>query len=113
MGATGAEFVLVFDNGHASEFNTLLLNEWMAHTPPEVLAENFDLPVSAFRNIPLDDTWIFQGPTPMPLAQAQAAVKSPLGEPDAEFTFSVADMRPDKVTRGGEVMIIDTRIFPF
>ena len=112
LGATGAEFVLVFDNGHASEFNTLLLNEWMAHTPPEVLAENFDLPVSAFRNIPVDDTWIFQGPTPMPLAEAQAAVRTPLGEPDVEYVFSMNDMKPGKVTRGGEVKIIDARNFP-
>ncbi|WP_322964149.1 cupin domain-containing protein [Sphingomonas fuzhouensis] len=112
LGTTGAEFVLVFDNGRASEFNTLLLNEWMAHTPPEVLAENFDLPVSAFKNIPVDDTWIYQGPTPMPLAAAQAAVRTPLGEPEEQFTFSMTDMRPDKVTRGGNVKIIDTRNFP-
>jgi oxalate decarboxylase len=112
LGTTGAEFVLVFDNGRASEFNTLLLNEWMAHTPPEVLAKNFDLPVSAFKNIPIDDTWIFQGPTPMPLATAQAAVRTPLGEPDDQYTFSMNDMRPDKVTRGGDVKIIDTRNFP-
>ena len=112
LGTSGAEFVLVFDNGKASEFNTLLLNEWMAHTPPEVLAENFDLPVSAFANIPVDDTWIFQGPPPMPLAEAQAAVRSPLGEPDVEFTFSMNDMKPDKITKGGEVKIIDTRNFP-
>lgn len=112
LGATGAEFVLVFDNGRASEFNTLLLNEWMAHTPPEVLAANFDLPVSAFKNIPIDDTWIYQGPPPMPLAQAQAAVRTPLGEPEDQFTFSMTDMKPDKVTKGGEVKIIDTRNFP-
>ncbi len=112
LGATGAEFVLVFDNGKASEFNTLLLNEWMAHTPPEVLAENFDLPVSAFRKIPVDDTWIYQGQTPMPLAEAQAAVKAPLGEPDVDFTFSMTDMQPTKITRGGQVKIIDTRNFP-
>lgn len=112
LGTTGAEFVLVFDNGRASEFNTLLLNEWMAHTPPEVLAENFGLPVSAFKDIPIDDTWIYQGPTPMSLAAAQAAVRTPLGEPDDQYTFSMNDMRPDKVTKGGSVKIIDTRNFP-
>ncbi|MEI9987161.1 MAG: hypothetical protein WDN69_30845 [Aliidongia sp.] len=52
LGPSGAEFVLVFDNGRASEFNTLLLTDWIAHTPPEVLAENFNLPLSAFKNIP-------------------------------------------------------------
>jgi oxalate decarboxylase len=112
LGPSGAEFVLVFDNGRASEFNTLLLAEWMAHTPPDVLAENFHLPVSAFKPIPIDDLWIFQGPEPMPLAEAQAAVRSPLGEPEMEFTFSMADMKPTKVSKGGEVRIVDTKLFP-
>src|SRR5258706_116885 len=31
LASCGAEFVLVFDNGLASEFNTLLLSDWMAH----------------------------------------------------------------------------------
>ena len=52
LGPSGAEFVLVFDNGKATEFNTLMLTDWIAHTPPEILAENFSLPVSAFKNIP-------------------------------------------------------------
>lgn len=112
LGPTGAEFVLVFDNGRSSEFNTLMLTDWMAHTPPEVLAENFNLPVSAFKNIPLDALWIYQGKEPPPLAQAQREAASPLGEPEFEFTFDVAGMRPNKTTRSGEVKIVDTRNFP-
>jgi oxalate decarboxylase len=112
LGPSGAEFTLVFDNGRASEFNTLMLTDWIAHTPPEILAENFSLPVSAFKNIPVDNLWIFQGEEPPPLAQAQAAVRSPLGEPEFEFTFSMNDMKPTKVTRGGQVKVIDTRNFP-
>ena len=111
VGTSGAEFTLVFDNGRASEFNTLLLTEWMAHTPPEVLAENFNLPVEAFKNIPTDDLWIYQGPQPMPLAAAQQAVKSPLGEPEYEFTFNLSDMKPNKVTKGGSVKIVDSSNF--
>jgi oxalate decarboxylase/phosphoglucose isomerase-like protein (cupin superfamily) len=30
IGSTGAEFLLGFDNGKASEFNTLLLTDWVA-----------------------------------------------------------------------------------
>ena len=37
----GCEFVIAFDNGNSSEFNTLLVTDWLAHTPPEVLAKNF------------------------------------------------------------------------
>jgi oxalate decarboxylase len=112
LGPSGAEFVLVFDNGRASEFNTLLLTDWVAHTPPEILAESFNLPVSAFRNIPTDNLWIYQGKEPPPLAQAQREAASSLGEPDLEFTFDVSAMAPTKTTKGGVVKVIDSRNFP-
>jgi oxalate decarboxylase len=112
LGATGAEFVLVFDNGMASEFNTMLLTDWMAHTPPEILAENFNLPVSAFRNIPLNNRWIYQGQEPPPLAQVQSEVASPLGDPALDFTFAMGDMAPTRSTRGGTVKVVDTSNFP-
>jgi oxalate decarboxylase len=112
LGPSGAEFVLVFDNGRASEYNTLLLTDWMAHTPPEVLAENFNLPVSAFQNIPVDQLWIYQGSEPPPLAQVQREIASPLGEPELEFTFSTSKMAPTVQSRSGSVKIVDSRNFP-
>ncbi|TWB12251.1 oxalate decarboxylase [Nitrospirillum amazonense] len=113
IGTSGAEFTLVFDNGRASEFNTLLLTEWMAHTPPEVLAENFGLPQSAFKNIPVDDLWIYQAKDPIPpLEEVQKAVRSPDGEPEFEFTFSMGTMKPTRITKGGSVKVVDTRNFP-
>jgi oxalate decarboxylase len=112
LGPSGAEFVLVFDNGKASEYNTLLLTDWMAHTPPEVLAENFNLPVSAFQNMPVDQRWIYQGSEPPPLAQVQREIASPLGEPELEFTFSTSKMAPTTQSRGGSVKIVDSRNFP-
>jgi oxalate decarboxylase len=112
LGPGGAEFVLVFDNGRSSEFNTLMLTDWIAHTPPEILAENFHLPVSAFQNIPVDNLWIYQGKEPPPLAVVQKQVASPLGEPEFDFTFDMNAMKPTRTTRSGEVKIVDTRNFP-
>jgi oxalate decarboxylase len=60
----GTKFVLAFDNGESSEFNTLLVTDWSAHTPPEVLAKNFGQPVEAFENIPLHNRWIYQSNRP-------------------------------------------------
>jgi len=113
IGTSGAEFTLVFDNGRASEFNTLMLTEWMAHTPPEILAQNFGMPERVFQNIPMDNLWIYQAKDAVPpLAEAQRAVASPLGEPEFEFTFSMGEMKANKVTKGGSVKIVDTRNFP-
>ena len=52
VGEDGCEFVICFDNGKASEFNTLLLTEWMAHTLPYFLAMNFGVPVATFAKCP-------------------------------------------------------------
>ena len=89
LGPDGAEFVLAFDNGASSEFNTLPATDWMAHTPPEVLAKNFGVPADAFKNIPLQNRWIFQGKVPGPLAEAQEAVASKAGSPEYPFMFSL------------------------
>ena len=32
----GSEFVIGFDDGECPEFNTLLVSDWLTHTPPEV-----------------------------------------------------------------------------
>lgn len=112
LGPDGAEFVLAFDNGESSEFNTLLLTDWIAHTPPEVLAKNFGMPVSAFQNIPLQNKWIFQGKVPGSLADDQRAVAAAAGAPPMPFVFRLSDMKPNKITRGGQVQIADSSNFP-
>ena len=111
LGPDGAEFVLAFDNGHSSEFNTLPATDWLAHTPPEVLARNFGVPADAFRNIPLHNRWIFQGRVPGPLAEAQAQVASAAGAPPFPFVFSLADVTPSSTTPGGHVQIADSTTF--
>ena len=107
LGPDGAEFVLAFDNGVSSEFNTLLATDWMAHTPPEVLAKNFGVPAEAFKNIPLQDRWIFQGKVPGPLAEVQAAVASKAGAPEFPFTFSLSEA--PKVSDNRERLRADRR----
>jgi oxalate decarboxylase len=111
LGPDGAEFVLAFDNGLSSEYNTLLVSDWVAHTPPEVLAKNFGVPADAFKNIPLQQRWIFQGEVPGPLTADQAAVKAAAGDPPFPFTFALSDMKPNKMTAGGQVQIADSTNF--
>jgi oxalate decarboxylase len=112
IGSTGAEFLIAFDNGTASEFNTLLLTDWIAHTPPDVLAANFGVPVEAFRNIPLHNLWIFQGKEPGALAADQRAAASKKGPPAMPVIFSLAGSKYVRQTRGGHVQIADSTNFP-
>ncbi|HEY7301357.1 MAG TPA: oxalate decarboxylase family bicupin [Xanthobacteraceae bacterium] len=111
LGPDGCEFILAFDDGKATEFNTLLLTDWLAHTPPDILAENFGVPPDTFAKIPLHQLYIFQGKMPGSLDADRAAVRAPAGFPPNPYTFSLGSMPPTRQTRGGEVRIADSRNF--
>jgi oxalate decarboxylase len=102
LGPDGAEFLLAFDNGKASEFNTLHASDWMAHTPKDALAENFGLPVSAFDRLPKQSRWIFQGTDPGPL---------PANTPECPYVYRLSGMAPTKKNRSGSATIADSRNF--
>ena len=111
LGPDGCEFILCFDDGKATEYNTLLVTDWFAHTPPDILAENFGVPAEVFSKIPLHQLYIFQGKLPGSLAADQAAVKGTMGPPPHPFTFSLGSSAPTRQTKGGEVRIADSSNF--
>jgi oxalate decarboxylase len=108
----GCEFVIAFDNGASSEFNTLLVTDWIAHTPPDVLAKNFGVPVEAFRNIPVHNRWIYQSNIPAPpLPTVQAQIAADAGTPPHPFVFRLNDIPPNRETKSGTVRIADSTNF--
>jgi oxalate decarboxylase len=107
----GAEFLLVFDDGNFSEYATVLLSDWMAHTPKDVLAKNFGISQKALERLPKDELFIFQAPVPGPLAADQKAAAGTRGMSSSDFVFRTTQMPVTKKTRGGEVRIIDSNIF--
>ncbi len=111
LGQDGCEFILCFDSGKQSEYNTLLVSDWMAHTPPDVLALNFDVPAETFSKIPLHDLWIFQGAVPGLLAADVAAAQGQAGAPPNPFVYRLADGPVTKQTRGGMVQVADSSNF--
>jgi oxalate decarboxylase len=112
LGDDGCEFVIAFDNGNSSEFNTLLVTDWIAHTPPDVLAQNFGVPADAFKNIPLHNRWIYQSNTPAPsLAAVQAQTAAAAGSPPNPFVFRLAKTQPIRETKGGYVQLADSTNF--
>ena len=71
----GCEFLLVFDDGAFSEFETVLLSNTMALTQHEALARNLAVPQSRLEGMLNEELAIFQAPIPGPLEpdQRQAA----------------------------------------
>jgi oxalate decarboxylase len=111
LGPDGCEFVICFDDGHANEFNTLLLSDWFAHTPPEALAKNFGVPAETFAKIPLQNLWIFQGTLPGDLASDRAAVSTAGKVPPHPFIFRLGSSAPTKESKGGDVRTADSGNF--
>ncbi len=111
IGNDGCEFIICFDDGKASEFNTLLVTDWLAHTPPDILALNFGVPADTFKNIPLHDLYTFQGQTPGPLAADQQQAEVDAGLPKVRSTFQLNEVAPTRVTKGGEVRTADSSNF--
>jgi oxalate decarboxylase len=111
IGEDGCEFIICFDDGKASEFNTLLVTDWLAHTPPEDLALNFGLPVDTFSKIPLHDLYIFQGEMPGPLEAEQQQAAGDAGLPPLRSTFQLNEVAPTRQAKGGMVQIADSSNF--
>ena len=111
LGPDGCEFVICFDNGAASEFNTLLVTDWFIHTPPSVLAKNFGVSAETFAKMPLHDLWIFQGKVPGELSAVKKAMTGKAGAPPYPFTFSLGSSAPVSETKSGKVQIADSNNF--
>lgn len=107
----GCEFLLVFDDGNFSEFETVLLSDWMAHTPPEVVAKNFGVSQKALASMPKKELFIFQAELPGPLEDDRHRAAGTLGPSPIDFAFRTMQMPPTKRNKSGEVRIIDSNTF--
>jgi oxalate decarboxylase len=111
LGPDGCEFVICFDDGHADEFNTLLVSDWFAHTPPEILAKNFGVAADTFAKIPLHNLWIFQGAVPGDLASDRAAIQKDAPIATHPFIFPLGSSQPFKSSDTGSIRIADSNNF--
>jgi oxalate decarboxylase len=112
LGPDGCRFLLVFDDGNFNEFETFLLTDWVAHTPREVLAKNFGVPESAFAKVPKKELFIFTRELPRPLAEEQKQTREGTGAVPNSFDFHPSEMPPTKTSKGGEVRVVDRKIWP-
>src|SRR5579863_9352295 len=107
----GAEFLLVFDDGNFSEYATVLLSDWMAHTPKDVLAKSLGVPQKGFDKLPPRELFIFQSEVPGPLEADQKAAAGTRGPSKTDFAFRTLQMPVTNRTKGGEVRVVDSSQF--
>jgi oxalate decarboxylase len=111
LGPDGTEFLLVFNQGAFSEDGTMLLSEWLAHTPPDVLSKNLGLSQTAIQKFPTQALYIFPSDVPKSLEQDKAEIG---GENASKYnyTFRMKSMEPTKSNKAGAVRVVDSRNFP-
>jgi len=107
----GAEFLLVFDDGNFSEYATVLLTDWMAHTPRDVVAQNVGVSEQALSKMPKEELFIFEAEVPGPLEEDQRIAAGSLGASPHNFLFRTNEMPVTKKREGGEIRIVDSSIF--
>ncbi len=108
----GCEFLLVFDDGAFSEYETVLLADWTAHTPRSVLSKNLNVPRAALSRIPPGELYIFQAEAPKTtLDQDRRVAAGTVGLSSENFAFRLMEMPPTHKTKSGEVRIVDSSVF--
>jgi oxalate decarboxylase len=112
LGPDGCRFLLVFNDGNFNEFETFLITDWITHTPPEVLAKNFAVPADTFANVPKKELFIFERPLPRPLEEEKRQAEDGTGAVPNSFAFRPSQMNYSKQTAGGDVKIVDQKVWP-
>ncbi len=111
LGPDGCEFLLVFDNGLFSEYQTFLISDWFAHTPPEVVAKNCNLTQAQVAKLPTDEEYIFAGRVPGSLAADREAVGGAAVMSKTSYSFKMGSMTPNFTNASGDVRIVDSKNF--
>jgi len=109
LGPGPCHFLLVFDNGHFSEFGTFSVTDWIANTPPDVLARNLGLPAAAFAQFPKKELYIGPGNVP---PQSMEAYRNADIEPGQHNHKYRMDASPAKVFPGGTEHMVSSVEFP-
>ena len=112
LGPDGCEFLLVFDQGNFSEYNTFLISGWLAHAPSEVLSRNLNIPEAELSNLPEHSLYIFPGTIPGSLEDDRRAVGGDAVATKIDYTFRMKSMKPTADRPGGTARIVDSTIFP-
>ncbi|KAM5542854.1 hypothetical protein V8D89_003238 [Ganoderma adspersum] len=103
----GTEFLLIFPDGQFNDDDTLLLTDWLAHTPKEVIAKNFQDNIADWDDIPGSQLYIFPG---VPPPDNQMAPTSPFGTIPEPFSFEFSKVVPTQYS-GGSAKIADSTVF--
>lgn len=109
LGPGNTHFILVFDDGHFSEFGTFSITDWFAQTPPEILARNTGLTLETITRLPKGEVYITPGRVPPRRPQPFRNGEPMLSQ--SAHKYRLLAQESDRWPGGAE-RIVDSRTFP-
>ena len=109
LGPEDAHFILVFDDGHFSEFGTFSITDWISKTDPTVASKNLGLSPEVISRIPKGEMYIGLGKVPPRVPENLRN-----GDPNTNqfpHKFRLGEVQPH-VHAGGEIRIVSSKEFP-
>jgi len=110
LGNEATHFILIFDNGYFSEFDTFSITDWIGHAPKSLLAKNFGLPESAFDGFPTEEVYFARGA--IPPEQIPENLRGLRAAPPQTHKFRMLSEAPHGVFKGGREWRVDSMRFP-
>jgi oxalate decarboxylase len=112
VGPGDAKFLLVFDNGHFSEFATFSMTDWLAQTPKKIVAKSLQVPESDLKDLPGKEVYIAWGPPPPPLPVAPHSGPGTVLVPPLTHKYALRGQKPFRRYPDGEVRLASSKEFP-
>ncbi|KAF7559856.1 hypothetical protein G7046_g4290 [Stylonectria norvegica] len=105
------EYLLVFDEADFDKTGTTFhLDDWIAHTPKDILAKNFGVNASIFEDVPAPNPYIF--PADVSTRNVTDAPEGSL-KGNSSFVYRTLEHDPEVIGgTGGEFYKIDSTNFP-
>lgn len=104
------EYLLVFDDGDFDKVGTtFMVDDWLAHTPRDVIAKNFGVDASVFKDLPTVDPYILKAN----VSERNVTGSDDLLTGDNAYVYFAAQHQTEPVPgEGGTFRKVDSTTFP-
>lgn len=104
------EYLLIFDDGNFDATGTtFMVDDWITHTPKDILAKNFGVDPSVFKTVPSPNPYILNA------SVSTEGITSPYGtlSGNSSYVYHASQFPATQAAGGGgTIQIVDSRNFP-
>jgi oxalate decarboxylase len=110
IGPGECHFILIFDNGDFSEDHTFSITDFLARTPPAVVAQNLGIDAATVAKLPKGEVYFASGPVPDDRSADAARRTAPALT--SRHRYPLEAQEPRRVPGGGTQRTVTVGEFP-